>query len=309
MEKSAKIYIAGHTGLAGSAILRVLEKGGYTNVLKREHIKLDLTRQSDVEFFFETEKPEYVILAAAKVGGIGANNRLRADFIRENLQIQTNVITEAAKIRVKKLLFLGSSCIYPKFAKQPISEEELLSGKLEPTNDAYAVAKISGIYMCQSYNKQYGTSFISVMPTNLFGPGDNYDLEDSHVLPALMRKAHEAKVNNASEFMVWGSGKVRREFLYVDDLADACLFLMQNYTENEIINIGTGQDLTIAELAKEIKEVIGYKGNIEYDSTRPDGTPRKLLDSSKIHKLGWSHKVKLKHGLELAYQDFLKCYS
>ena len=306
MQKESKIYVAGHKGLVGSALMRSLEAGAYQNLITKSHAELDLCRQQDVEDFFAKEQPEYVFLAAAKVGGIGANDSYRADFIRENLLIQTNVISAAAKYEVKKLLFLGSSCIYPKEARQPMREEELLSGKLESTNEAYAIAKIAGIFMCQSYNHQYDTQFISVMPTNLYGPNDNYDLHNSHVLPALIRKLHEAKEENKSEVLLWGSGKAKREFLYSDDLAGACLFLMDHYDEGNVINIGSGEELSIDALARKIKALIGFQGEIHYDSSRPDGTLRKLLDSSKIHKLGWRHQIKLDEGLTLAYQDFLK---
>ncbi len=306
MKHEAKIYIAGHTGLVGSAIVRELTRAGYDNLLTKDHRSLDLCRQQDVEEFMQQERPDYIFLSAAKVGGIAANDNLRADFICENLLIQTNVIAAAASCGVKKLLFLGSSCIYPKHATQPIKESELLNGKLESTNEAYAIAKIAGILMCQSYNRQYGSHFISVMPTNLYGPGDNYDLENSHVLPALIHKFHRAKQQKQSQVILWGSGKPKREFLYSDDLAQACLFLMQNYDESEIINIGSGQEVTIHQLAEKIKEIVGFTGEIGYDSSRPDGTPQKLLDCTKIHSLGWRHKVELNDGIRLAYQDFLK---
>ena len=308
MQKESKIYLAGHRGLVGSALMRRLEAEAYQNILTKSHTELDLCRQQAVEDFFAQEKPEYVFLAAAKVGGIGANERYSADFIRENLLIQTNVISAASKHGVKKLLFLGSSCIYPKEAKQPMREEELLSGKLENTNEAYAIAKIAGIMLCQSYNRQYGTQFISVMPTNLYGLNDNYDLENSHVLPALIRKFHEAKEEGRKEVLLWGSGRPKREFLYSDDLASACLFLMERYSKSEIINIGSGEELSIDELASKIKIVVGFEGEICYDRTKPDGTLRKLLDSSEIRKLGWRHEVNLDEGLALAYQDFLKRY-
>lgn len=306
MRKEAKIYVAGHRGLVGSAILRKLRAEGYSNIITRTHQELDLTNQQAVYQFFEAERPEYVFLAAAKVGGILANSTYPADFIRENLLIQTNVIDAAYRYGVKKLLFLGSSCIYPKFAPQPIKEEYLLTGALEPTNEPYAVAKIAGIKMCQAYNKQYGTNFICVMPTNLYGPGDNFDLETSHVLPALIRKFHEAKVTGAPHVVVWGSGTPRREFLHVDDLADACLFLMNNYDSSEIINIGVGKDLTIAELAQLIKEIVGYKGEIVFDTTKPDGTPRKLLDVSKIFNLGWRPRILLEDGIRSTYEWFVR---
>lgn len=306
MHKEAKIYVAGHRGLVGSAILRKLRAEGYSNIVTRTHQELDLTNQQAVYQFFEVERPEYVFLAAAKVGGILANSTYPADFIRENLLIQTNVIDAAYRYGVKKLLFLGSSCIYPKFAPQPIKEEYLLTGALEPTNEPYAVAKIAGIKMCQAYNKQYGTNFISVMPTNLYGPGDNFDLETSHVLPALIRKFHEAKVTGAPYVVVWGSGTPRREFLHVDDLADACVFLMNNYDSSEIINIGVGEDLTIAELAQLIKKIVGYKGEIVFDRTKPDGTPRKLLDVSKLFNLGWRPRIRLEDGIRSTYEWFVQ---
>ena len=302
MDKNAKIYIAGHRGLVGSAIVRELQKNGYTNIITKSHSELDLKSQIETEKFFSIEKPEYVFLAAAKVGGILANNIYPADFIRDNLMIETNVIDSAYKNKVKKLLFLGSSCVYPKSAPQPIKEEYLLTGELEPTNKAYALAKIAGIVMCQSYNKQYGVNFISVMPTNLYGEGDNFDLENSHVLPAMIRKFDDAKKNNAKEIVLWGTGKPKREFLYVDDLASACIFLMNNYDNSEIINIGTGEDLSILELAGVVKEIIGYEGNIIWDSSKPDGTPRKLLDVSKIKSLGWKHSINLKEGIKRTYE-------
>ncbi|KKP85920.1 GDP-fucose synthetase [Candidatus Nomurabacteria bacterium RIFCSPHIGHO2_02_FULL_35_13] len=302
MDKNAKIYIAGHRGLVGSAIVRELQKNGYTNIITKSHSELDLKSQIETEKFFSIEKPEYVFLAAAKVGGILANNIYPADFIRDNLMIETNVIDSAYKNKVKKLLFLGSSCVYPKSAPQPIKEEYLLTGELEPTNKAYALAKIAGIVMCQSYNKQYGVNFISVMPTNLYGEGDNFDLENSHVLPAMIRKFDDAKKNNAKEIVLWGTGKPKREFLYVDDLASACIFLMNNYDNSEIINIGTGEDLSILELANMVKEITEYEGNIIWDSSKPDGTPRKLLDVSKIKSLGWKHSINLKEGIKRTYE-------
>lgn len=301
--------MAGHKGLVGSAILRKLQAEGYSNIVTRTHQELDLTNQQEVYRFFETERPEYVFLAAAKVGGILANSTYPAVFIRENLLIQTNIIDAAYRYGVKKLLFLGSSCIYPKFAPQPIKEEHLLTGALEPTNEPYAIAKIVGIKMCQAYNKQYGTNFISVMPTNLYGPGDNFDLETSHVLPALIRKFHEAKVAGAPHVVVWGSGTPRREFLHVDDLADACLFLMNNYDSSEIINIGVGKDLTIAELANLIKEIVGYKGEIVFDTSKPDGTPRKLLDVSKLFNLGWRPRIRLEDGIRSTYEWYMQNYT
>jgi GDP-L-fucose synthase len=306
MNPSSKIYIAGHTGLVGSAILRMLQSQGYNNLILRTHQELDLEIQKDVNEFFDRERPEYVFLAAAKVGGIYANNTFLADFIYNNLIIQVNVIHAAYKFGVKKLLFLGSSCIYPRLAPQPMKEEYLLTGPLEPTNEPYAVAKIAGIKMCQAYNRQYGTNFVSVMPTNLYGPNDNYDLMDSHVLPALIRRFHEAKIQELPFVEVWGTGTPRREFMYSLDMAEACIFLMENYNSGEIINIGTGEDITIRELAALISEVIGYKGEIRWDNTKPDGTPQKLLDVSRLHSMGWKHKTSLKDGLRLTYQAFLK---
>ncbi|KIP20463.1 GDP-L-fucose synthase [Anoxybacillus ayderensis] len=305
MNKDAKIYVAGHRGLVGSAILRKLQADGYTNLVYKTSQELDLRDRNQVDRFFEEEKPEYVFLAAAKVGGIVANNEYPADFIRDNLMIQTNVIDAAYRNGVKKLLFLGSTCIYPKFAPQPLKEEYLLTGELEPTNEPYAIAKIAGIKMCQSYNRQYGTKYISVMPTNLYGPNDNFDLHTSHVLPALIRKFHEAKENNAPYVEVWGTGTPRREFLYSDDLADACVFLMNNYEGNEIVNVGVGEDISIKELAEKIKNIVGYKGEIKFDTTKPDGTPRKLVDVSKINALGWKASISLEEGLQKAYQWFL----
>jgi len=371
MEKSSKIYIAGHTGLVGSSILRCLRSQGYINLVLRNHKELDLEIQKDVNEFFDRERPEYVFLAAAKVGGIYANNTYPADFIYKNLMIQTCILHSAYLFGVKKLLFLGSSCIYPRECPQPMKEEYLLSGYLEPTNEPYAVAKIAGIKMCQAYNKQYGTNFISVMPTNLYGPNDNYDLMDSHVLPALIRKFHLAKllseeryddikkdilcygnaelrnqnlklrINMSSSreevriFLnhygihqrnrpekpkrpdttsstvvdVWGTGAPRREFMYSDDMADACVFLMENYNGNEIINIGIGTDITIRELSEMVAEVVGFNGEILWDTTKPDGTPRKLLDVSGLHRLGWKHKTSFEDGIRLTYQDYLKNYS
>ncbi|KYD33126.1 GDP-L-fucose synthetase [Geobacillus stearothermophilus] len=306
MRKDAKIYVAGHRGLVGSAILRKLQADGYINLVYRTSQELDLRDRNQVDRFFEEEKPEYVFLAAAKVGGIVANNEYPADFIRDNLMIQTNVIDAAYRNGVKKLLFLGSTCIYPKFAPQPLKEEYLLTGELEPTNEPYAIAKIAGIKMCQSYNRQYGTKYISVMPTNLYGPNDNFDLHTSHVLPALIRKFHEAKETNAPYVEVWGTGTPRREFLYSDDLADACVFLMNNYEDNEIINVGVGEDISIKELAEKIKNIVGYQGEIKFDTTKPDGTPRKLVDVSKINALGWKASISLDEGLRKAYQWFLE---
>lgn len=311
MEKNAKIYIAGHRGLAGSAILRRLQSEGYNNLLLRTHKELDLEIQKDVHDFFDRERPEYVFLAAATVGGILANNTYPADFIYNNLIIEANVIHAAYKYGIKKLIFLGSSCIYPKCAPQPMKEEYLLTGELEPTNEPYAIAKIAGIKMCQSYNRQYGTNFLSVMPTNLYGPNDNFDLETSHVFPALIRKFHEAKVSGAESVTVWGSGKPYREFLYVDDLADACVFIMileeQKLfsvlnPQSSLINIGTGEDMTIKELTQMIKKIVGFEGEIRWDITKPDGMQRKLLDVSKIKKLGWEPKTSLEEGIRKTYQ-------
>lgn len=302
MNKDSKIFIAGHKGLVGSSIMRYLQKEGYTNIIVRDREELDLTSQTNVVEFFKTESPEYVFLAAARVGGIVANNTYSADFIRDNLLIQTNIIDSAYKNGVKKLLFLGSSCVYPKVAPQPIKEEYLMTSELESTNKAYAIAKIAGIVMCQSYNKQYGTDFISVMPTNLYGPNDNFDPETSHVLPALIRKFHDAKEQGKSEVVLWGTGSPMREFLYVDDLASACVYLMDHYDGSEVINIGTGVDMTIKDLAELIKKEVGYTGNIVWDESKPDGTPRKLLDVSKLHNLGWEHSVELADGIKMVYQ-------
>ena len=304
MNKSDKIFVAGHRGMVGSAIVRALETAGYDRIHTATRRELDLTSQAAVDAFFENERPDFVFLAAAKVGGIYANDTYPAEFIRENLLIQTNVIDAAYRNQAKKLLFLGSSCIYPKMAKQPINESELLTGPLEPTNEWYAIAKIAGIKMCQAYRKQYGFNAISLMPTNLYGVGDNYHLENSHVIPALIRKFHEAKLRGDASVTVWGSGKAMRELLDVDDLADAAVFLMQHYNDSEIVNVGTGQDMTIAELASTVKLVTGFDGDIVYDTSKPDGTPRKLLDVTKIHALGWKHKIGLKQGLEKAYHWF-----
>lgn len=306
MEKSSKIYIAGHRGMVGSAIHRKLISEGYTNIITRTSQELDLRNQTLVDEFFQTEQPEYVFLAAAKVGGIMANNTYRADFLYENLQLQNNVIHAAYVNKVKKLMFLGSSCIYPKMAPQPLKEEYLLTGILEPTNEPYAIAKIAGIKMCEAYRAQYGCNFISVMPTNLYGINDNYHPQNSHVLPALIRRFHEAKMNNADQVEIWGTGSPLREFMYSDDLADACYFLMMNYNESDFINIGTGHDLSIKDLAILVKHVLGYEGEITFDTTKPDGTPRKLMDVSKLHSLGWKHKVELAEGIEMAYEDYLK---
>lgn len=306
MNKNSKIYVAGHKGLVGSAIVRNLKEKGYLNIIGRTHAELDLANQGAVREFFQEEKPEYVFLAAAKVGGINANNTYPADFIYENLMIQGNIIKAAHDFKVKKLLFLGSSCIYPKNCLQPIKEEYLLSGYLEPTNEAYALAKISGLKMCQFYKKQYGDNFISVMPTNLYGPNDNYDLENSHVLPALVRKFHEAKINNSYYVEVWGSGKPLREFLYVDDMADACVFLMENYDGDKFFNVGTGKEITIKKLAEMIKGIVGYEGEIRFDESKPDGTPRKLLNVSRLEELGWKYKVELEEGIKIVYDWLLK---
>ena len=306
MEKNAKIYVAGHRGMVGSAIFRKLKAEGYTNLVIRNSQELDLRNQQAVADFFAAEKPDYVFLAAAKVGGIVANNTYRADFLYENLAIQNNVIHQAYLHGVQKLLFLGSSCIYPKLAPQPLKEEYLLTGLLEPTNEPYAIAKIAGIKLCDAYRDQYGCNFISVMPTNLYGYNDNYHPENSHVLPALIRKFHEAKTSGAASVTVWGTGSPLREFLFADDLADACYFLMQEYNEAGLVNIGTGLDLSIKDLALLIKEVVGFTGDLVFDTSKPDGTPRKLLDVSKLHTLGWKHRIALQDGLALAYQDFLK---
>jgi len=306
MKLDSRIFVAGHNGMVGSAIVRKLESLGYTNIITMQRSKLDLLNQEEVDNFFRKIGPEYVFLAAAKVGGIKANRDMKADFIYENLMIQTNIIKSSYSYDVKKLIFLGSSCIYPKMCQQPIKEEYLMTGELETTNDAYAIAKIAGIKMCQSYNEQYGTNFISVMPTNLYGPNDNYDLNNSHVLPAMIRKFHEAKVEGKSSVEIWGTGTPKREFLYVDDLADACVFLMNNYSGNEIVNIGTGQDVTIAELAVGISKVVGYEGSIHYNTSMPDGTPRKLLDVSKLEGIGWKYSTSLKEGIEKTYKDYVK---
>ena len=318
MNKTSKIYIAGHRGLVGSAIVKNLQQKGYTNLVYRTHLELDLLNQNAVAEFFESEKPEYVILAAAKVGGIVANNTYRADFIYENLQIQNNVIYQSYIHKVKKLLFLGSTCIYPKNAPQPMPEDCLLTDTLEYTNEPYAIAKIAGIKMCESYNIQYGTNFISVMPTNLYGPNDNFDLETSHVLPALLRKIHEAKLNNTPKVEIWGSGNPRREFLYSEDMADACVFLLENRDFNDTydkdtkeirnthINIGTGEDISIKELAYLIKDIVGYTGELYFNTQKPDGTMIKLTDPSKLHSLGWKHKVELEDGIKRVYEWYLK---
>jgi GDP-L-fucose synthase len=304
MNKDSKIYVTGHRGLVGSAIAKNLRGKGYTNIIGKTHNELDLTNQQEVRKFFEEEKPEYVFLAAAKVGGIHANNTYPADFIYENLEIQNNVIKAAHDFKVKKLLFLGSSCIYPKMCPQPIKEEYLLSGYLEETNEAYAIAKIAGLKMCQFFKRQYGDNFISCMPTNLYGPDDNFDLNNSHVMPALIRKFHEAKVNNQPAVEVWGSGKPLREFLYVDDMADACVFLMENYDGEEHVNVGSGEEVSIGELAEIVREVVGFDGELNFNHEKLDGTPRKLLDVNKLEGLGWMHTMKLRTGVEESYKWF-----
>ena len=306
MEKQDKIYIAGHRGMVGSAIKRRLEKEGYTNIIGRTSSELDLKDQAAVRDFFRTEKPDHVVLAAAKVGGIQANNTYRAQFIYENLMIQNNVIHQAYENGVKRLLFLGSSCIYPKLAPQPLKEESLLTGLLEETNEPYAIAKIAGIKMVESYRRQYGCDYISAMPTNLYGPNDNYDLKNSHVMPALIRKFHTAKKEGAATVEVWGTGSPMREFLHVDDLADACVFLLRNYHDELFVNIGTGEDLTIKALAEMIQEIVGFKGQLVWDSTKPDGTPRKLMDVGRLHAMGWKHKIELRDGIAQVYEAFKK---
>jgi len=304
MEFSSKIYIAGHRGMVGSALVRNLKAHGFTNLIYRTRQELNLCIQQDVDAFFEEEKPEYVFLAAAKVGGIQANNTYRADFIYENLMVQNNIIHAAYKNKVKKLMFLGSSCIYPKLAPQPLKEEYLLTGALEYTNEPYAIAKIAGIKMCESYHKQYGCNFISVMPTNLYGPNDNYDLNNSHVLPALLRKFHDAKESNAPSVTVWGTGSPRREFMHADDMADACVHLMKTYDGDKFVNLGVGVDISIKELALLIKEIVDYQGELVFDTTKPDGTPRKLMDVSYLHSLGWTHKINLEQGIKNVYAEF-----
>lgn len=309
MEKGSKIYVAGHRGMVGSAIFRKLEKEGYSNLLTRTSAELDLRDQKAVSDFFLKEKPEYVFLAAAKVGGIIANNTFRADFLYENLSIQNNVIHQSYLNGVKKLMFLGSSCIYPKHAPQPLREEYLLTGLLETTNEPYAIAKIAGIKMCEAYRSQYGCNFISVMPTNLYGFNDNYHPQNSHVLPALIRKFHEAKLNSANHVTILGTGSPRREFLFSDDLANACYYLMQNYDEPGMINVGTGEDITIKDLALLIQKIIGFEGDLVFDPSKPDGTPRKLLDVSKLHSKGWKHELGLEQGVRIVYDDFIKNYA
>jgi GDP-L-fucose synthase len=305
MEKNSKIYVAGHHGMVGSAIVRKLQKEGFTNIVARTSSELDLRNQQSVADFFATEKPEYVFLAAAKVGGILANNTFRADFLYDNLLIESNIIHSAYVSEVKKLLFLGSSCIYPKLAPQPLKEDYLLTGLLEPTNEPYAIAKIAGIKLSEAYRDQYGCNFISVMPTNLYGQGDNYHLQNSHVVPALLRKFHEAKVGKEEVVEIWGTGAPLREFMYVDDMADASFFLMMHYNERLFINVGTGQEATISELASIVKDVTGFEGKIIFDTGKPDGTPRKLMDSSRLHAMGWKHKISLQEGLKIAYKHFL----
>ena len=305
MEKNGKIYIAGHRGMVGSAIFRKLKKEGFSNFVTRTSAELDLRDQQQVTDFFDQEKPDYVFLAAAKVGGIVANNTYRAEFLYDNLQIQNNIIHNAYCSGVKKLMFLGSSCIYPKLAPQPLKEEYLLTGLLEPTNEPYAIAKIAGIKMCDAYRDQYGCNFISVMPTNLYGLNDNYHPQNSHVLPALIRRFHDAKEQDIKKVTIWGTGTPRREFLFADDLAEACFYLMQHYNEAGLVNIGTGDDIAIKDLAILIGKIIGYEGDIEFDTSKPDGTPRKLMDVSKLHQAGWTHKIELEEGIKLAYKDFL----
>ena len=306
MQKQDKIYIAGHRGMVGSAIMRHLQTDGFNNIITRNSSDLDLRNQESVARFFAEEQPDYVFLAAAKVGGIVANNTYRAEFIYDNLMIESNIIHFAYKSGVKKLMFLGSSCIYPKLAPQPMTEDYLLTGPLEQTNEPYAIAKIAGIKMCDAYRDQYGCNFISVMPTNLYGPNDNYDLKNSHVLPALLRKFHEAKESDSAEVVVWGSGTPKREFLYADDLADACVFLMNTYNEPGLVNVGVGEDVSIKELAQMVKNITGYEGKIVFDSSKPDGTPRKLMNVDKLHRLGWQHRISLKKGIEMVYADFLQ---
>ncbi|WP_276496036.1 GDP-L-fucose synthase [Pontibacter litorisediminis] len=304
MHKDSKIYVAGHRGMVGSAIVRKLQQEGFNNIITRTSKELDLRNQQAVDGFFEEEQPEYVFLAAAKVGGIQANNTYRAEFLYDNLMIEANIIHAAYTHGVEKLMFLGSSCIYPKLAPQPLKEEYLLTGALEPTNEPYAIAKIAGIKLCEAYRDQYGCNFISVMPTNLYGYNDNYDLNNSHVLPALIRKFHEAKESGAAAVTVWGTGSPRREFLFADDLADACFYLMEHYNGRELVNIGTGEDITIKDLAMLVKEVVEFEGELEFDTSKPDGTPRKLMDVSKLHSIGFKHSTSLEEGIALAYEDF-----
>lgn len=306
MNKTDKIYVAGHRGMVGSAIVRKLQAEGFENLVLRTSAELDLRNQAEVNQFFVEEKPAYVFLAAAKVGGIQANNIYRADFLYDNLMIEANIIHAAHENKVQKLMFLGSSCIYPKMAPQPLKEEYLLTDELEPTNEPYAIAKIAGIKLCENYRRQYGDNFISVMPTNLYGPNDNYDLNNSHVLPALLRKFHTAKMEGAESVEVWGSGNPKREFLHVDDLADACYQLMQNYEGEEWLNVGTGEDISIKDLALTIKEVVGFEGELRFDASKPDGTPRKLMDVSKLHNFGWKHRIELKEGIRSVYEEVKK---
>lgn len=306
MNVDSKIFVAGHRGMVGSAIVRSLQNDGFRKIIVRKSSELDLRNQAEVDAFFASEKPEYVFLAAAKVGGIVANNTYRAEFLYDNLMIEANIIHASYKNQVSKLLFLGSSCIYPKFAPQPMKEDSLLTGLLEPTNEPYAIAKIAGIKLCEAYRDQYNCNFISAMPTNLYGPGDNYHLENSHVIPAMIRKFHEAKTNGASSVTLWGTGAPLREFLYVDDLADACLFLMKNYNGRLFVNVGSGSEVSIKELAQQIGKIIGFDGDIVFDTSKPDGTPRKLMNSDVLHNMGWKHTHSLEAGLKLAYEDFLK---
>lgn len=308
MNKSDKIYVSGHRGMVGSAIVRLLEKQGFNNIVYRTSAELDLKNQAATNAFMQQEKPDVVIIAAAKVGGIHANNIYRAEFLYDNLMIASNLIEASHQVGVKKLLFLGSTCIYPKMAPQPLNENSLLTSELEATNEPYAIAKIAGIKLCENYRRQYGDDYISAMPTNLYGPNDNYHLENSHVLPALIRKFHEAKLNNEPEVVMWGSGKAMREFLHVDDLAEACLYLLQNYSEEGFVNVGTGVDVTILELAQTIKKIVDYEGEIVHDLSKPDGTPRKVTDVSKINDLGWKHKIDLEQGIKLVYEDFKNNY-
>lgn len=303
MTKSDVIYVAGHRGMVGAAIVRQLSELGFKHIITATSSELDLRRQADVEAFFAKHQPNVVVLAAAKVGGILANSTQKADFLMDNLSIELNVIQSAFKSKVDKLLFLGSSCIYPKFAEQPLKEESLLTGSLEPTNEPYAIAKIAGIKMCETFREQYGANFISCMPTNLYGPGDNYDLKTSHVLPALIRKFHEAKINGSKSVEIWGTGSPKREFLHVDDLAKACVFLLENFNEKETINVGTGEDISIKELALLVKQIVGFEGDLVFDTTKPDGTPRKLMDVSKINALGWKHEIDLKTGISSVYNQ------
>ncbi len=309
MNKQDKIFVAGHRGMVGSAIVRKLMAEGYENIVTKTSSELDLMNQSDVMQFFAEEKPQFVFLAAAKVGGINANNTFRAEFLYNNLMIEANVIHAAHVHGTEKLLFLGSSCIYPKLAPQPLTEDSLLTGELEPTNEPYAIAKIAGIKLCESYRDQYGRNFISAMPTNLYGPNDNYDLQNSHVLPALIRKFHEGKINGLPEVEVWGTGSPLREFLHVDDLADACYFLMLNYSEKEFVNVGTGTDLSIKSLAEMVKDIVGYQGQLVWNTSKPDGTPRKLMNVSKLESLGWKHQIDLKKGIEMVYSEFVEKYN